>query len=212
MTKLPTSARPPRLAAWLVDLFASPDQAESILGALSEEFSDITSQSEVVSARRWYWRQSVKTVFHLAGTAFRPAPWSLAGSVLLGFFLRWFSSGLPERVVVAILRTQRPYSNLHYNAYVWLITYGIPSVHVIASIFVGCIVALAAKRREMVATMSLVLVLCALTGVSSVWLASRNAPILWGMFPWYFADWFAIVLGGIIVREIRSAATRRSAT
>jgi hypothetical protein len=54
--------RPPRLAAWLVNLFASVEDAESILGDLHEEFSDIVSKSGVVPARRWYWRQSVKTI------------------------------------------------------------------------------------------------------------------------------------------------------
>src|SRR5215813_3365658 len=51
---------PPRLATWLVDLFASAEQAESILGDLAEEFSDIASTSGVLSARRWYWRESPK--------------------------------------------------------------------------------------------------------------------------------------------------------
>ncbi len=200
---------PPRLATWLVGLFGSAKRTESILGDLYEEFSDLVSGSGVASARRWYWRQCVKTLAHLANAGFRAAPWSLAGIVIFGYLLRWFSSGLPELVVVAILRSQRPYSNLHYDTYVWLITYGIPIAHVLASIVVGALVGAAAKGREIVATMTLVLVLLAMTCASSVWLATRNTPILWEMFPWYFADWFALVLGGVIVREFRSVVARR---
>jgi hypothetical protein len=36
--------RPPRLVAWLVELFASTNQSESILGDLHEEFLDIFSE------------------------------------------------------------------------------------------------------------------------------------------------------------------------
>jgi hypothetical protein len=37
--------RPPHLATWLVELFASVGQAESILGDLHEEFSEIASRA-----------------------------------------------------------------------------------------------------------------------------------------------------------------------
>jgi hypothetical protein len=58
--------RPPRLAAWLVELFTSVEQAECILGDLAEEFSDLASRSGAVHARRWYWRQSLKTITPIA--------------------------------------------------------------------------------------------------------------------------------------------------
>src|SRR5215510_5219875 len=90
MRHAPPTPRPPRLAAWLVSLFGSSEQAESILGDLSEEFLDIVSKSGIAFARRWYWRQSLKTIAHLAGSSFRTAPWLLAGVVLLGFLLRRF--------------------------------------------------------------------------------------------------------------------------
>src|SRR2546429_4997347 len=63
--------RPPSIAARLVSLFGSADQAESILGDLEEEFSDIASKSAAASARRWYWRQSLKTIAQLAGAGVR---------------------------------------------------------------------------------------------------------------------------------------------
>jgi hypothetical protein len=200
--------RPPRIASWLVELFSSAEQAESILGDLHEEFSDIVSKSGVVSARCWYWRQSVKTIFHLAGSAFRNAPWSIAGAVLLGFVLRRFSFALPEHVVVAILRAQRPYSNLHYGFYVWQVTYGIPLFHVIAAILVGCLIAFFVKGREMVATMTLALALCALIGAALVQVATqRPLDITWLL--WSLADPLATILGGVIVREFRLLLSRR---
>ena len=122
MTKPEPRPGPPWLAAWLVELFASTKQAESILGDLQEEFSDLASKSGIRFARRWYRRQSVKTVLHLAGDGFRRARWSLAGAVLLGFALRGASFTLPDRVVTAILRTQKPYSNLHVEASMRLVT------------------------------------------------------------------------------------------
>jgi hypothetical protein len=73
--------------------------------------------------------------------------------------------------------------------------------------FVGCAVALGAKGREMVATMTLSLVFCAMTGAAVlVLLATGKALILW-MLPWNSADWLAIMIGGAIVRMRRSTVT-----
>ena len=72
--------RPPRIAVWLVDLFTPNKQSESIPGDLLEEFSEHASKSGVASARRWYWRQSVKTVARLIATGFLVAPWLTAGT------------------------------------------------------------------------------------------------------------------------------------
>lgn len=207
MTQTAPRPRPPRLATWLVELFASADQAESILGDLHEEFSDIASKSGVVTARRWYWRQSAKAIFHLAGAAFRVAPWSLAGVVLFGFLLRGFSFSLPESLVVAILRTQRPYSNHHVMAYMNFLTYGIPIAHVLTAALIGCVMGFFAKGREVVATVTLALVLFVLVGSALVHVAMRGPmDVVWML--WSFADPSGIVCGGVIVRKIRSASAR----
>jgi hypothetical protein len=214
MTREAPCARPPRIAVWLVDLFASENQAESILGDLLEEFSDLASKSGVVSARRWFWRQSVKTVAHLAGAGLRAAPSSTAGTVLIGLLLLWFGSGLPERTIVAILRTQTPYSNLHYDFYVWMMTRGIPIVRVVESLLIGSIVAALAKGREMVVTITLSLV----RGASIAWLFFlfvRMAPhrpevvFLWSFLFECVVNLTAIVIAGAIVRKVRSASARR---
>ena len=205
--------RPPRFGAWLVSLFGSSQQAESILGDLAEEFSDIASKSGVASARRWHWRQSLKTIAHLAGSSFRTAPWSIAGVVLLGFLLRRFDFQLPERIIVAILRAQRPYSNLHYGVYVWLVTYGIPIVGIIQMILIGCIVAAFAKGREIVATTTLSIVspfafLLHFLLVGGQW---SNSIFI---FPSRFLiiqveNLVGLVIGGVFVHELRSVVGRR---
>lgn|ERR1700723_3023623 len=215
MTQQASRPLPPRFAALLVDLFAPAEHAESILGDLTEEFSDLASRSGIAHARRWYRRQSAKTIAHLAGTALSRAPAWLAAVLLLGFLLSWFSAGLSEQLIVTLLRTQRPYSNLHYEAYVWLLTYGIPIVSITQSLLIGCVVALLARGREMVATMTLSL----LRAATIAWLlfivfghTPPALPVI--VFPARFLfsralDLIGIVIGGVIIRKARSASARR---
>jgi hypothetical protein len=204
MTSQADFTRPPRTATSLIKLFVSAEE-ESILGDLLEEYSDLTLKSGVAVARRWYWRQALKTIAHLARNGFRRAPWSTAAIAVGGVLLLRFVSVLPERAIFAVLeRYQIP--EHHFDAYVFFATDGIAIGHVVAALFVGCIVGLAAKGREMVAAMALGLILCLMTiAASLVWVGSGHASIMW-MLPWYFADWFAIVIGGAIVRTCRLAA------
>jgi hypothetical protein len=203
MTSQPDLVRPPRLATWLVNLFASTEE-ESILGDLLEEYSDLASKSGVPFARRWYWRQTMKTIAHLADKGFRVAPWSTAAAVVGGFLLHRFVSGLPDKVLSAVTDRYLMYWSTHFKAYIWMLN-GMLIEHLVLSMFVGCVVALAAKRREMIATMTLALVPCALMGGALIWVAThRPLDVAWML--WLFADPFAIVVGGAIVRTRRSAA------
>jgi hypothetical protein len=205
-------ADPPRIAVWLVDLFIPNKQAQSIPGDMFEEFTALASTSGFAAARRWYWRQSVKTIAHLIGSEFRVAPLPIFGIVLGGYLLLALGGSLPEQVVVAVLNLRRHHVNPYYTwsqaqAFLFWFNSGILVGHILLSLVVGCLVATAAKSREMVATMALVLFLSAMTGVGLVGAARGNAPILWGMLPWYVVDWFAIVVGGAIIRTRRSAST-----
>jgi hypothetical protein len=200
--------QPPRIAVWLVNLFTRAEEAESILGDLLEEFSQLASKSGVAFARHWYWRQTAKTIAHLAGMGFRVAPLSTAVAVIGGFLLNRLVSGLPEWAIFAVLHRYQVVDR-HFSAYVFFATDGIAIGHVITSMFVGCAVALAAKGKEMLTTMTLSIALCAMTAVAAlIWVATRQAFILW-MLPWYATDWLAIVIGGAIVRTRRLAATVR---
>jgi hypothetical protein len=204
MTSRAYLGQPPRLAVWFINLFTAHQNAESIFGDLLEEYSYLASKSGVTFARRWYWRQTVKTIAHLFGSGYRAAPWSTTAAAVGGFLLHRFVSGLPDKLLSAVTERYLVFWSTHFNAYIWVLK-GMMPVHLFASLLVGCVVALAAKGREMVATITLALVLCALIGSALVWVATHlPLGIVWML--WSFADPFAIVVGGAIVRTGRSAA------
>jgi hypothetical protein len=203
MTPAANFLQPPRFAAWLVNLFV-PAEEESIAGDLLEEYSHLASKSGIAIARGWYWRQSLKTIAHLACTGLRAAPWATTAAVGGGFLLLRLVSGLPERAIFTVLHRYRVFDH-HFKVYVFFATDGIAIGHVIASLFVGYMVALAAKRREMVATTTLALILCALI-VAALVSISTHRPMDVAWIPWLCSDPFAIVVGGAIVRTRRSAA------
>ena len=86
MTSQSHVVQPPRLAMWLLTLFALDNAAEHILGDLLEEFTRLASKSGVSFARRWYWRQTFKTVVQLAVLGFRTAPWLTTEQLSEDFF------------------------------------------------------------------------------------------------------------------------------
>jgi hypothetical protein len=196
---------------WILQtlLLTHPDLHPGLLGDLLEEFSHLASKSGVAFARSWYWRQTAKTIAHLVRTGFRVAPWSTTVAVVGAFYLGRFIFGLPERVIFAVLERYRVFDH-HFNAYVFFASTGIAIGRVITSMFVGCIVAVAAKRKEMVAAMMLGLVHAVLCGVAILATVPWGRPFFWGTLPWQFGDWVAIVVGGAIVRKTRSAVERRS--
>jgi hypothetical protein len=115
MTSQADFIRPPRIAAWLVKLFVSAGE-ESILGDLIEEYTDLALKSGFAFARRWYWRQAVKTIAHLGGNGFRGAPWSTAAAVIGGFVLHRFVSGLPDKVLSAVTDRYLAFWSTHFKA------------------------------------------------------------------------------------------------
>ena len=165
--------------------------------------------SGVAFASRWYWRQTVKTIAQLAGAGFRGAPWSTTAAVVGGLFLMHFVGGLPDKVLSAVTDRYLTYWSNHFKAYVFWATDGMLIAHLILSMFVGCMVAVAAKGREMVATMTLSLVLFGLAVPAYFAVVAENwlmGEALWWML-FQCAGPFAIVIGGAIVRTRRSAAT-----
>ncbi len=208
MTSHAAPLQPPQLATWLVNLFTSADE-ESIVGDLLEEFSDLASKSGLALARRWFWRQTAKTVAHLFGAGFRSAPWSTTAIILGGFLLLRLAHGLPDKLLMAVTDRYLMYWSNHFQAYLWVLK-GLWIEYLIGSAVVGCIVALAAKGREMIATMTLGLVLCAMAVVATVWVVTTTGDdsYLWNL-PWRLSDPLVIVVGGAIVRASRSGATHR---
>ena len=204
MTSLSFSTQPPRLAVWLVNLFTVPDNAEAITGDLLEEFSQIANQAGVVFARRWYWRQSLKTIVHLIYTAYRTAPWWTSAGVAGGMLAHRLLWRLVEPTIFAVLvRYQIP--EHHFNVYVFFASTGLDIGYLIVFLFEGCITAIVAKEREMAAATTLSLISAALCGTAVVsWVVQGHYWVLWRL-TWNFADLFAILAGGAIVRTQRSA-------
>ena len=209
MTSQSHVVQPPRLAMWLLTLFALDDAAEHILGDLLEEFTRLASNSGVPFARRWYWRQTLKTVFQLAALAFRTAPWLTTAAVAGGVFLRKLVARRVEPTIFAVLERYQVYQH-HFSAYVFFASTGIDIGHLITFLLIGFVVAFVARGREMVATMSLSFFWGALTVASFpavVMQSGYGTALSRGMV--YFADSLAIVIAGTIVRTHRlSAATR----
>jgi len=204
--------QPPRTATWLVVLFAS-EEKDSLQGDLLEEFSDLASRSGAALARRWYWRQALHSIVHLFTSAFRKAPYSTTAAVIAGFLLGRVLFPLPEKAIFAVLERYKVFDG-HFDAYVFFATYGIAIAHVVTSMLIGCFVALMAPRKEMIATITLVVLLFGMTSAASlVGVARGNTSMLWSMLPWNFLDWLAMLVGAAIVRSQRSASrTLRSRT
>ena len=206
MTAHAQFVRPPRLATWLVNLFVSGEE-ESMVGDLCEEFWQIASKAGAAPARRWYWRQSGKTIAHLFCTRFRAAPGRTVAAIVGGFFVGGFVNGLPDKALSAVTDRYLLFWSSHFQAYLWVLK-GMLIEHLILSMLVGCIVASAAKGGEMVATITLALVRCALIGAALLWVATHlPSDVAWML--WSLADPFAIVVGGAIVRTRRSAGRTR---
>jgi hypothetical protein len=206
MTSQAFFLQPPPIAVWLLNQFTPAEETESILGDLLEEFSHLASKSGVGVARSWYWRQTVKTIVHLAVTGFRVAPWSTTAAILGGWLLLRVVSGLPDQVLSAVTNRYLAYWSTHLKIYMFWATDGMLIGHLIGSMLVGCLVAMAAKGREMVATTTLGLIQGALIGAALLWVAGHG-PMDIGWMLWSCARPFAIVVGGAVVRRRRSAAT-----
>jgi hypothetical protein len=197
------SVQPPRVATWLIGLFTSDNEAEAIPGDLFEEFSHLASKSGVAFARRWYWRQTGKTIAHLFAAGFRTAPWSTAATVVAGFFLHKLLQRLPGAVLSKATDRYLMFWSAHFQAYLWLLD-GMGMAHLLISVLVGCTVALAAKGREMVAAATLALIFFPMTGAALVWVAAHG-HVAGEWMLWSCADPVAIVVGGLIVRTLGSA-------
>jgi hypothetical protein len=205
MTSQSHFVQPPRLAAWLLTLFALDGAAESILGDLLEEFTLVASKSGVPFARRWYWRQTLKTVLQLAVLGFRTAPWLTAAAVAGGFFLRRVLARLVEPPIFAVIEKYQIPEH-HFSTYVFLATTGIDIGHLITFLFIGFAVAFVARGREMVATMTLGLIFGAMMVVALPVMVYLGQGIALSRQIWYFSDSLAIVIAGAIVRTHRLRA------
>jgi hypothetical protein len=98
----------------------------------------------------------------------------------------------------------------HFSAYRFFASTGIDVAHLLVFLLVGFVVALVAKEAEIVATTTLAMIYGAMVVVASVNFVTTtgDSALLWRL-TWYFADSFAIVLAGVIVRMRRMTPTPR---
>ena len=210
------SRRPPRVAVWLVELFTPYEQAETIPGDLLEEFSDLASKSGVACARRWFWRQTVPTIFHLVRSGFQAAPWSTAGVLFGGLFLVQLGHIFSEWAIRTGMQFVNhhflpPYHHLRFD--VLLINGGMYLIRLAVPMLIGCMIALACKKREMLATVALSLV-CSVQAIIGFWTFmhgrgyGENYKTLGWVLLYSFGGLFAIVFGGVIIRRYRRRCLR----
>ena len=210
MTAQSQFVQPPHIAVWLLGLFALPREIESILGDLLEEFSAAVSRSGVVFARKWYWRQTLKTIPQYAAAGFRTAPILTAVAIAGGFGLRKFTGPLVGRVVFAVLEKYQGFFDHHFDTYLFFSSTGLDIIHALSFLIIGFIVAFVARRNEMIATLTLSLIFWTMAVVSSIYVLTGTGDdaTLWRL-TWYFTDSFVIVIAGVIVRTLRAALSSR---
>ena len=199
---------PPQGAEWLVSLFANSE--DEILGDLSEEFSLLASQSGNAFARRWYWRQTLKSLPHLVFSAFRESPWLTTVAVAAGFLLRRLVARLSELATFAFVEKFDLFQH-HFSVYRFLASTAIDIEHALTFLFVGCVVGVLAKKREMAAAIALAMIFGGMAVLGSVSYVIRGGDLnsLWRL-SWYFTDALAVVLGGVVVRTARLKAADRN--
>ena len=167
------SASPPHLAAWLVNLVAAREQAETILGDLLEEFSGIALRSGAASARRWYWRQSVRTVAHLIRGQVRHAPIQAIAFAVCGFLLYV----LVERALQMSAQAFVAHSPVYYFVNAAAFWRAIDDVgRYLMPLVVGWAIARAARGREMMAVLSVVITATGwILSIYASWLLANRA-------------------------------------
>ena len=206
--------KPPRIAVWFLTLFTPAEVEESITGDLLEEFSGIAIESGYAFARRWYWRQILKTIIHTCGSAFRAAPRLMLVAVIGGLWLIGFATRSSQHAMRMFLDARR-IDELHPNAYLFWLKFPLEIGRIVICSGIGALVALLARRIEMAAAMAVALFQIALFPAGTVALIAGGREWLhWFVFmlPWNSLSFIATVIGGAIVKICRSrVAVRPSA-
>jgi hypothetical protein len=174
MTSPGSPVQPPRAAGWLVELFASPQEADGLLGDLAEEFRARMTRDGETEARRHYRRHAWHTIRDLAVAQWRTRPWWSAAIAATGLILVILITGpisLAARTVVA-----------RYPVY----DYVAPSVFseivlLLPSLLIGFLIALLART---IAFRSMSAALVFVVGIA-VWNAVDTPIAMWLLGPPY---------------------------
>jgi hypothetical protein len=167
--------------AWLVELFASPEEADGLLGDLAEEFGAVSARDGETEARRHYRRHAWHTIRDLAVVPWRARPWWSAAITSTGLVL---VTGIgPAAVLVTgpislaarTLVTRYPVYDYVAASVFWAIVLLLPSL------LVGFLIALFARTidfRSMSAALAFV------AGIA-IWNAVDTPIAMWLLGPPY---------------------------
>jgi hypothetical protein len=205
MTSNDSPVHPPRIAAWFVELFASSQEADGLLGDLAEEFDASVARDGDMAARRRYQHQAWHTIRDLALSPWTTRTW-LSGLVLAfgigfaGLAVMW-PVGMATGVAADALVTRYP---IYYSVPAWLF-WGV--VEFLSPLMAGFIVALIARRirfRPMSAGLTMVVATAVVLAVDLPimrWLYGAQhgtPPVTLG---WWVIRWVRGVLmfGGVML-------------
>jgi hypothetical protein len=196
MTSSHSPVEPPKVAAFCVELFASPYEADGILGDLEEEFrTDVAHHGENV-ARRHYWRQALRTVRDLV-----IAPWwKLIAFGVIGFALSWPVGWSLNAAARGLVVNYPVYAYVPAAIFWGTISYLLP---VTTGIFVALLARLAGLRPMSVAVSMVVImmVVFAIDVPLMTWLFGPPRGRLPLTFTAYAIRWGAgvAIFGGLVV-------------
>ena len=197
--------KPPRIAEWLSSLFVPPDVAEAVMGDLQEEFSSLVTSSGASRARTWYRRQALGTILRAGPSAFRTAPFRMLITLVAGIWFIGFATTYSTHAMQMLLDTRRVYE-VDPRAYLFWLTFPLKIGRVVICTGVGSLVALAAKRHEMPAAVTLALAQIAMFCTGAITLIAYGRHWLeWfvAMAPWNVLCAVATIVGGMIVHMCR---------
>ena len=209
MNPRPNRDRSPFFGTWLLGLFASSEDRDQIAGDLAEEFLEKSARSGANAARRWYWRQILKSLPHLFASSLRDSPWRIAVAVALGIALRRSLGRLPELAIFTLVERYRIYDN-HFGVYQFLASTGIDLGQLVTFFLVGSVVALIARKRELAPALLLGLAYAGLAVGTCIFIVAKTGDLSFCLrLPWYLADACAIFLGAVAVRSLQAARQAR---
>jgi hypothetical protein len=146
-------SQPPVIAASLLQLFVSAEQAESLPADLLEEFTSRTAIEGLPAARGWYRRQAVRTAGHLLAEQFRSAPLLLLIAVIVSFVLLYCSVRTVDAGVASFLAHVQIYRYIPAKVF-FLVYVGIIE-RILCPLLAGWIGAAIARGRRMAVAMLL---------------------------------------------------------
>jgi hypothetical protein len=143
--------------------------------------------------------------------------WLMVGTVLGAFLFLEFTTSRLQRAIVVIFHLHNhlvAHDSKGVDTYFFWLKTGVLVGRLFESLIIGCFVAVVAKGREMVATVTLSFVSLVMTAMIFGVSVARHEPVDPALFPAIMVQQLSgscmIVIGGVIVRESRSAISRRT--